>query len=33
MSGNVFDQAARYSIRLDPLGFLRWLVAGLDPGL
>ena len=33
MSWNVFDQAARYSIRIDPLGFLRWLVAGLDPGL
>jgi hypothetical protein len=26
MSRNVFDQAARCSIRLDPLGFLRWLV-------
>jgi hypothetical protein len=33
MSLNVFDQAARYCIRMDPLGFLRWLVLGLDPGL
>src|SRR4051812_33359953 len=33
MSGNVFDQAARYSVQSDPLGFLRWVVPGLDPTL
>jgi hypothetical protein len=28
-----FDQAARYAAkRLDPAGFLRWLLPGLDPG-
>jgi hypothetical protein len=30
---NVFDQAARYSIQSDPLGFLRWVVPGLEPAL
>jgi hypothetical protein len=30
---NVFDQAARYSVQPDPLGFLRWVVPGLDPSL
>jgi hypothetical protein len=33
MTVNVFDQAARYSVRADPLGFLRWLLRGLDPSL
>jgi hypothetical protein len=34
VSVNVFDQAARYSAqRLDPIGFLRWAVQGLDPSL
>ena len=31
MTMNVFDQAARYCVRADPLGFLRWLIRGLDP--
>ncbi len=30
---NVFDQAARFALRPDPLGFLQWLVPGLDPAL
>ena len=30
---NRYDQAARYSPRSDPLGFLRWVVRGLDPAL
>jgi len=30
---NRYDQAARYSLRSDPLGFLRWLVSGLDAAL
>ncbi len=33
MPTNVFDQAARYSIQSDPLGFLRWLIRGLDQAL
>ncbi len=33
MTRNVFDQAARYCIQSDPLGFLRWLIPGLDPML
>ena len=33
MAINVFDQAARYCIQSDPLGFLRWLVRGLDLAL
>ncbi len=33
MATNVFDQGARYSIQSDPLGFLRWLLPGLDPAL
>ena len=33
MTMNVFDQAARYCVRADPLGFLRWLIRGLDPAL
>ena len=28
-----FDQAARYVAKLDPPGFLRWLLSSLDPGL
>ena len=28
-----FDQAARYAAKLDPPGFLRWLLSSLDPGL
>jgi hypothetical protein len=28
---NVFDQAARYCVRADPLGFLSWLLRGVDP--
>ena len=28
MTMNVFDQAARYCVQSDPLGFLRWLIAG-----
>jgi hypothetical protein len=30
---NRYDQAARYSFRSDPLGFLRWVVPGLDRAL
>jgi hypothetical protein len=30
---NVFDQAVRYVIQSDPLGFLRWILRGLDPAL
>jgi hypothetical protein len=30
---NVFDQAARYLIQSDPLGFLRWILRSLDPAL
>jgi hypothetical protein len=33
MAANVFDQAARYCVQADPLGFLRWLLHGLDPAL
>ena len=29
----VYDQAARYCARLDPIGFLRWLLPRLDPAL
>lgn len=29
----VFDQAARYGAKLDPPGFLRWLLPELDPAL
>jgi hypothetical protein len=28
MAANAFDQASRYLVRLDPVGFLRWLFAG-----
>ncbi len=28
---NDFDQAARYAAKLDPAGFLSWLLPGLDP--
>jgi hypothetical protein len=28
---NDFDQAARYAAKLDPAGFLGWLLPGLDP--
>ena len=27
---NVYDQGARYALQPDPLGFLRWLLHGLD---
>jgi hypothetical protein len=30
---NVYDQAARYAVKLDPGGFCRWLVPGLDPAV
>jgi hypothetical protein len=30
---NVYDQAARFAAKLDPGGFLRWLLAGFDPDL
>src|SRR5947209_4784623 len=30
---NVFDQAARFCIQSDPLGFLHWILPGLDPAL
>ena len=30
---NVFDQAARYSIQSDPLGFLRWILRGINQAL
>jgi hypothetical protein len=33
MSVNAWDQAARYCIQSDPLGFLRWLLRRLDPAL
>ena len=33
VSVNVFDQAARFSVQSDPLGFLRWLIPGLDQAL
>ena len=29
MATNPYDQASRYGARLDPLGLLRWLLAGL----
>jgi hypothetical protein len=29
MTGNPFDQGARYAAKLDPPGFLRWLLPGL----
>src|SRR5215813_13863992 len=28
MARNVYDQAARYAAKLDPVGFLRWLLRG-----
>src|SRR6185437_8001072 len=28
-----FDQAARFAVKLDPVGFLRWLLPGLDTDL
>lgn len=31
MTGNPFDQGARYTAKLDPPGFLRWLLPGLTP--
>ena len=30
---NDYDQAARFAVKGDPAGFLRWLVPGLPPGL
>src|SRR5262245_53436294 len=30
---NVYDQAARYAVKLDPAGFCRWLLPGLDPAV
>ena len=30
---NVYDQAARYAVKLDPGGFCRWLLPGLDPAI
>jgi hypothetical protein len=30
---NVYDQAARYAVKLDPGGSCRWLVPGLDPAI
>jgi len=33
MPVNVFDQAARFSVQPDPLGFFRWMIRGLDPAL
>ncbi len=30
MAVNVYDQCARYAVKLDPAGFLRWLLAGVD---
>lgn len=32
MPPNPYDQAARYLAKLDPAGFLRWLLAGLRAG-
>src|SRR5262249_13180221 len=29
----VYDQAARYAVKLDPAGLFRWLLPGLVPGL
>src|SRR3954447_13544597 len=31
VTANVFDQAARYSVQFDPLGFLRWVMPGRAP--
>lgn len=28
-----FDQAARFAVKIDPAGFLHWLLPGLDPDL
>jgi len=28
-----FDKAARAAAKLNPVGFLRWLLPGLDPSL
>jgi len=33
MTRNVFDQAARYCVQCDPIGFLRWLIRGLSRAL
>ncbi|MHC5541618.1 hypothetical protein ACYOEI_25635, partial [Singulisphaera rosea] len=30
---NVFDQASRFAVQADPIGFFRWLAPGLDPTL
>jgi hypothetical protein len=30
---NVFDQTSRYAAKLDPLGFLRWLLPGLPAAM
>jgi hypothetical protein len=30
---NVFDQSSRYAAKLDPLGFLRWLLPGLPAAM
>ncbi len=31
MSQNLYDQACRFAIQLDPDGFIHWLIPGLDP--
>ena len=33
MPPNVFDQANRYGVQPDPIGYFRWLIPGLDPAL
>jgi hypothetical protein len=33
MTGNPFDQGARYTAKLDPPGFLRWLLPALAPSM
>jgi hypothetical protein len=30
---NVYDQAARYAVKIDPGGFCRWLLPGLDSAI
>ena len=33
MPTNAFDQASRYGVQPDPIGFFRWLIPGLDRAL
>ncbi len=33
MPANAYDQASRYGVQPDPIGYFRWLIPGLDRAL